>query len=59
MKNQVTFFLPTYSLLTPKSAHTSERVKEYSVRSQGLKASLCLFQTIAVFIITKNVLDEV
>ena len=27
MKNQVTIFFPTYPLLTPKSAHTSERVK--------------------------------
>ena len=27
MRNQVTIFLPTYSLLTPKSAHTIERVK--------------------------------
>ena len=26
MINQVTIFLPTYSLLTPKSTHTSERV---------------------------------
>ena len=26
MRNQVVFFLPTYSLLMPKSAHTSERV---------------------------------
>ena len=29
------------------------------VRSQGLKSSLCSFQTIATFIVTKNVLDEV
>ena len=29
------------------------------VKAQGLKASLSLFQTLAVFLITKNVLDEV
>ena len=28
------------------------------VKAQGLKAALSSFQTIAVFIITKNVLDE-
>ena len=28
MRNQVTIFLPTYSLLTTYSAHTSERVKK-------------------------------
>ena len=31
MTNQVMIFLPTYSLLTPKSAHTSERVKQIGV----------------------------
>ena len=32
---------------------------ETKVNTQGLKATLSSFQTIAVFIITKNVLDEV
>lgn len=29
------------------------------MKAQGLKAALCSFQTIAVFLITKNILDEV
>ena len=33
--------------------------KETKVRSQGLKSLLCSFHTIATFIVTKNVLDEV
>ena len=33
--------------------------RETITRALGLKASLCLFQTFAVFIITNNVLDEV
>ena len=33
--------------------------KETKVRSQGFKSSFCSFQTIAAFIVTKNVLDEV
>lgn len=33
--------------------------RDTKVKAQGLKASLSSFQTIAVFIITKNVLDEV
>jgi hypothetical protein len=32
---------------------------ETKVKAQGLKASLSSFQTIAVFIITKNILDEI
>ena len=33
--------------------------RDSKVKAQGLKASLSSFQTIAVFVITKNVLDEV
>ena len=33
--------------------------KDTRVKAQGLKAALCSFQTIAVFFISKNVLDEV
>ena len=32
---------------------------EAKVKAQGLKAALSSFQTIVVFVITKNVLDEV
>ena len=34
MRNQVTIFLPTYSLLTPKSARTSERVNLLSTSGE-------------------------
>jgi len=33
--------------------------KDTIVKAQGLKASLLSFQTVAVFITTKNILDEV
>ena len=33
--------------------------RDTRVKAQGLKAALCSFQTIAVFLITKNILDEV
>ena len=33
--------------------------RETKSKAQGLKSSLSLFQTIAVFITTKNILDEV
>ena len=33
--------------------------RETKVKAQGLKAALTSFQTLAVFLITKNILDEV
>ena len=33
--------------------------KETRIKAQGMKASLCNFQTITTFVITKNILDEV
>ena len=33
--------------------------RDTRVKAQGLKAALCSFQTVAVFVITKQVLDEV
>ena len=33
--------------------------KEAKIRAQGLRFSLCSFQTIVAFIVTKNVLDVV
>ena len=34
-------------------------VRDTKVKAQGLKAALCSFQTFAVFMTTKNILDEV
>ena len=33
--------------------------RDTKVKAQGLKAALCFFQTLAVFMTTKNILDEV
>ena len=49
-----------YPDLESESADGSWNWDRYTrVKAQGLKAALCSFQTVAVFTITKNILDEV
>ena len=54
----VTF--PPYEYLNLKSSAGSWNWDEDTItKAQGLKASLLSFQTVVVFITTKNILDEV
>ena len=51
---------PDYPDLESESADGSWNWdRDTRVKAQGLKAALCSFQTVAVFTITKNILDEV
>ena len=42
-KSKLRFFLPTYSLLTTYSAHTSERVKAWKVTVVGIECDGAAF----------------